>query len=213
MGMLFMVESCILALTTGAALAQGLSATSSTRVGPIGICAGASQPEIRTVGPACDQIGAAALDPVRPLAFTRVGINIGPLIDMDNSRRQDEDRQKKQQEQWREQARRNKELREHYRNYGYAYPPFTYAYPPENLYRYDPSNKRYYYDPLTGYYYQPSTGQYYHVKPGSGSYSSNNVHSRDARPENAGGVTKEKSRSAGESGPLPTILPGGGQRP
>lgn len=211
MGVLVMVESCILALTTGTVLAQGLSATPSTRVSPIGIYVGASHPEIQAVRPARSRIGEAALDPVWSFAFTRGGI--GPLIDMDNSRRQDEDRQKKRNEQVREQARRNEELREHYRNYGYAYPPFAHAYPPEDLYRYDYSNNRYYYDPFTGYYYQPSTGQYYYVRPRSGSHSSNNGHSREGRPENAGGVTKEKSMSVGESSPLPTILPGGGRRP
>jgi hypothetical protein len=210
MGVLVMAESCILALTTGTTLAQGLS---TTRASPVGIYAGPSHPEIRAVGPACDRISAAALGPVQPFAFTRVDINIGPLIDMDNSRRQDEDRQKKRQEQLREQARRNEELREHYRSYGYAYPPFTSAYPPEDLYRYDYSNNRYYYDPLTGYYYQPNTGQYYYVKPGSGSNSASHGHSHDARPENAGSAKKDKSRSVDESSPLPRILPGGGSRP
>jgi hypothetical protein len=211
MGALVMVESCILALTTGTALAQSLSTTSSTRAGPIGICTGASYPEIRAVWPARGLISEAAPAPVRPFAFTRVDINIGPLIDMDNSRRQDEDRQKKRQKELREQAQRE-ESRRPYGSYGYAYPPSTYAYPPQDLYHYNYSNNRYYYDPLTGYYYQPSTGQYYYIRPGSGPSPSNNGHSRDGRPENTRSVTKEKSMGVGESGQFARILPGEGHR-
>jgi hypothetical protein len=204
MGALVTVESCILALTMGTALAQSLSTTSSTRAGPIGIYAGASYSEIWAVRPARGLISEAAPAPVRPFAFTRVDINIGPLIDMDNSRRQDEDRQKKREKESREQAQRE-ESRWPYGRYGSAYPL-------QDLYHYNYSNNRYYYDPLTGYYYQPSTGQYYYIRPGSGPSPSNNGHSRDGRPENTRSVTKEKSMGVGESGQFARILPGEGHR-
>jgi hypothetical protein len=139
MGALVTVESCILALTMGTALAQSLSTTSSTRAGPIGIYAGASYSEIWAVRPARGLISEAAPAPVRPFAFTRVDINIGPLIDMDNSRRQDEDRQKKREKESREQAQRE-ESRWPYGRYGSAYPL-------QDLYHYNYSNNRYYYDP------------------------------------------------------------------
>jgi len=114
MRVLVMVESCILVLATGTALAWGLSAPPMP-VRPIGVYVCPSDPGIEAIWPVRCLIREAALSQVQPFAVTRVGI--GPLIDMDSTRRHDEDRDKKRNEQLREQARRNEELRGHHGNY------------------------------------------------------------------------------------------------
>jgi hypothetical protein len=159
MGVLVMVESCILALTTGTALARGLAALPRP-IGSTAISACPSHPGAQATG----LIGEAVLDQGQPFVFTRVGL--GPAVDMDSRRQHEEDQERRRKEQLRCQAPRNEEWRERYRNYGYAYPPFARAHP-----RLGP----YYYDIYTGYYYNPDTGQYYRVNPGRG-------YSGDARP-------------------------------
>jgi hypothetical protein len=181
---LVMVESCILALTTGTAFTQGLSA--STWVRPMGVYACPSDPDIQVTW----LTGEAALGQVQPFAFTRVGL--GPFIDMDNRRQDEEDQERRHKEGLRQEAQRNEKWRELYRNYGYAYPPFAYAYP-----RLGP----YYYDPYTGYYYNPNTGQYYYVSPGpgySGYYYPNHGQYRDYRPDRER-REREKREKAGAS--------------
>jgi hypothetical protein len=168
MAVLVMVESCILALTTGTAFTQGLAALST---GPIGIYACPSHPGAQAAGLSGD----AAVGRAQPFAFTRVGL--GPPIDMDSRRWDEEDREKRRKEELRRQAPRNEEWRERYRNYGYAYPPFAHAHP-----RLGP----YYYDVFTGYYYNPATGQYYYVNPGRGYLGDsrpNRGQRRDDRPD------------------------------
>ncbi len=116
----------------------------------------------------------AALPPVQPPEVVRV--SLGPMIDMDN-RRRDEDEAKER--------KRKEELREQYRSYGYytyppggypyTYPPYVYSCPsPRNGYNYYPRGGLYPYTPNSGYYRDPGTGQYYHyyVNPPSG-YPSN----------------------------------------
>jgi hypothetical protein len=124
-------------------------------------------------------------------AFTP--INLGPGIDMDNRRRQEEEesaREAQRNEELNEQARRNAEPRGRYPGYGYAPPgayPYTYPAPgsappypygyynnpyPRDArwyggYSYNPNTGPYYYNPRAGqYYYNPRTGQYDYITPG-----------------------------------------------
>jgi hypothetical protein len=120
-------------------------------------------------------------------AFTP--INLGPGIDMDNRRRDEDERAREAQrkENLREQARRDAELWGQYHSYGYQ-PPRTYSYrylppgPYQSPYRYDPEL-----DPgdtpwYGGYYYNPKTGQYQYIKPG---YASPKARTKE-RPEREG---------------------------
>jgi hypothetical protein len=172
MRVLVLVASWILALTAGTALAQGLAALPMS-MRPVGIYAGPSHPGAPVTG----LLGEGAWGQGQPLAFTRVGVDLGPAVDMDNRRQDEEDRERRRQEQLRRQAPRNEEWRQRYRNYGYAYPPFARAHP-----RLGP----YYYDVFTGYYYNPDTGQYYYVNPGRGSSKDSHPNRgphRDDRPD------------------------------
>ena len=150
-----MVESCILALTTGTAFAQSLSVP-PTWVRPMGVYACPGCPDI----PATWLIGEATRGQVPPFAFRRVGI--GPLIDMDNRRWDEEDRDRRRQE----------ELRERYRDYGYLYPPSAYAYPRFGPCYHDP-HTGHYYNFSRGPYYNPHTGRHQYVNPGPGYYDAN----------------------------------------
>ncbi len=155
MGVLVIVENCILALTTGTALAQGLSAAPMW-VRPIGVYACPSHPGAQ----AAWRIGEVAVGQVQPLAFTRVGLRL--FGDMDNRRWDDEARERI----------RKEELRERYRNYGYTYPPSAYAYPRFGPYYHDPDTGRYY-NFSRGPYYNPSTGRHQYINPGPGYYDWN----------------------------------------
>jgi hypothetical protein len=157
MGVLVMVESCILALTTGTALAQGLSAPPMW-VRPLGVQACPSPPGAQATWLS----GAAAVGRVQPFAFTRVGLR--PFGYMDNGRWHDE----RGEGMW-----NNEELRERYRNYGYDYPPSAYAYPRFGPYYHDPDTGHYY-NFSRGHYYNPSTGRHQYVYPGPGYYGPNN---------------------------------------
>jgi hypothetical protein len=155
MGAMIMVESYILALMAGAALHQGLSET-PTWVGSMEVRACLSD----SVVLATWLIRQAAPGQAQPLAFTHVGL--GPLIDMDNRRRDDEDRQRRREEKARQEAQRDEGLRTHYRNYGYTSPPFIYADP--RLGPYSPDLRTgHYYNYGTRYYYDPDTGQHYDI--------------------------------------------------
>ncbi len=154
MGALILVESWILALTTSTAAAQGLSAP-PTWVRPMGVHACPSHPGVQATW----LISEATAGQVQPSVLMRVGL--GPFIDMDNRRQDDEDRERRRQEKLRQEAQREEELREHYRTYGYTYPPFIYADPRLGPYSRDPQTG--YYNYGTRYYYSPDTGQYYDV--------------------------------------------------
>jgi len=152
-----MVESCILALTTGTALAQGLSAPPMW-VRPIGVHACLGHPSAQATW----LIGEATPGRVQPFAFTRVGLRL--FGDMGSRRWDDEGGEGM----W-----NNEELRERYRNYGYAYPPSAYAHPRFGPYYHDPDTGRYY-NFSRGHYYNPSTGRHQYVNPGPGYYDRNN---------------------------------------
>lgn len=114
-------------------------------------------------------------------------ISIGPGIDMDARRRNEEEkaREAQRKEQLEEQTRQNAQLWGWHPNYGYVPPgnyPYTYsppgsAYPyPYNYYdglppEYTNPYGQYYYNPHTGqfyyrpYYYNPKTGQYEYINP------------------------------------------------
>ena len=132
-----------------------------TSVRPVGVYVGPSDSGAQATWP----IREAVADQAQPFAFTRVGL--GPFIDMDN-RRQDEDREKRRAEKLQQEAQRDEELRAHYRNYGYTYPPFIYADPRLGPYSRDPSTGRYY-NYGTRYYYNPDTGQYYDINKNNNS--------------------------------------------
>jgi len=171
----------IAAVATGTSWAQSLSAP-PTKVDASGVHVWSLYPQIPAAEPVRDPIR-QALAQGQPLAVTRVGL--GPFIDMDNRRRDEDDAQRRRQDrELREQARRHEELRdrarrteqwrERYRYYDRAYPPYTYSYPPRGYRYYDSPNGGYYHNPNTGYYYYPSrryyynpnTGQYYYSNPG-----------------------------------------------
>ena len=156
MGALIMVESCILALTTGTAVTQSPSAP-PIWVRPIGVYACASAPDIQATW----VIAEATPGRVQPFALTYGGLR--PFGYMDNRRWDEEDRERRRQE----------ELRERYRNYGYTYPPSAYAYPRFGPYYHDPDTGRYY-NFSRGHYYNPSTGRHQYVNPGPGYYDANN---------------------------------------
>ncbi len=171
MGAMVLVESCILALMPGAALAQGSSET-QTWVHPGEVYTSPSDSGAQATWP----VGEAAVGQAQPSTFRRVGL--GPFIDMDNRRRDDEDREKRRQEKLRQDAQRDEELRQHYRNYGYTSPPFIYADPRLGSSSRDPRTGRYY-NYGTPYYYDPGAGQYYE--------SNKNNNSRRVPSERRGG--------------------------
>lgn len=156
MGALVMVESCILALTTGMAVAQSPSAPIWVRSGGVYACP--SAPDMQATW----LIAEATPGRVQPSAFTRMGLR--PFGYMENRRWDDEGGEGM----W-----NNEELRERYRNYGYDYPPSAYAYPRFGPYYHDPDTGRYY-NFSRGYYYNPSTGRHQYVYPGPGYYGPNN---------------------------------------
>lgn len=188
--------SLIVAVATGTGLAQSMSAP-PTRVGEIGLYAGRPDSQISASWPVGSPICQTPLTQAQPLAVTPVGL--GPFIDMDNRRWDEDDAKRRQREQeLKEQARREQEFRERSRSYGYAYPPYPYDYPAHGYY-YSPSagyqyrsngyysylnsgqySQPYYYRP-PGYYY-PNHGYYY---PDNG-YASRPNDERRARDERAG---------------------------
>jgi hypothetical protein len=119
---------------------------------------------------------------------------LGPIIDMDNRRRNDDDARKRQRDkELREQAQREREFREWSRIYGPAYPPYTGTYAPQG----------YYYNPRTGYYYPypyPNNGSlstrnggqyhqpYGYYYPDTKGYDYPNNGSAGSRTKNAGGT-------------------------
>ena len=192
MRVLFVIETCILAWTTGTAWAQSPSAA-LTRVCQIGVYGCPNHSDIQATWPARCPMCQAVLGQVPPSAATRVGPTA--VADRDDRRRNEQARERARNEELRERARRNEELREQarrneelrererFRRFGYVYPPYTYVYPPRGYYNpnygyyyYDPStgsyyyynpNTGYYYYPNQGYYYNPNTGQYYYSNPGN----------------------------------------------
>lgn len=180
------------ACAPGVILAQAPAAP-PTRVCEIGLYGCPSHAEIRATWPAqCPTCGTVLSPvPVPRLVRVSVPVDIGPMIDMD-ARRRDEDekaRQARQEELAREQTRRNAEAWGRYPNYGYYPPGTTYQYPynyyynpgtgqyefrnpqyayPYGAYSYNPGTGQYSYNPGMGQYsYNPNTGQYQYMNPGS----------------------------------------------
>ena len=160
-------ESLIVAVATWMSPAQYLSA-SPTRVGEIGLYASLPYSQISATGPIRCPVRQTLLTQAQPLTVTPV--SLGPAIDMDNRRRDEDEAKRRQQEQeLREQARREQEFRQRAGPYSYAYPPFPDTYPPQGYY-YDRSTGHYYqygnngstYNSNSGQYYQP----YYYQPPG-----------------------------------------------
>jgi hypothetical protein len=161
MGVLVIVESCILGLMTGTALAQGPSAPPMW-VHPIGAHACPSH----SGAPVTCLISEAAVGRAQPFAVMYGGLR--PFGDINNRR-------------WDNKARermREQELRERYRNYGYDYPPSAYGYPRFGPYYHDPDTGHYYNFSM-GHYYNPKTGRHQYVNPGPGYHDANNGRWRD----------------------------------
>ncbi len=147
--------SCILVLITGTALAQGRSAPPRW-ARPFGVQVCPSPPGTQAIRLSGEPAGRA-----QPFALTYGGLR--PFGTMDNRRWDDKARER----------RRDQELGERYRNYGYDYPPSAYAYPRFGPYYHDPATGHYYNFSM-GPYYNPSTGRHQYVDPGRGYYGGNN---------------------------------------
>ncbi len=156
MGALIVVESCILALTTGTAVTQSPLAP-PIRVRSIGVCACPSAPDIQATW----RIAAGTPGRVQPFALTYGGLRLFGDVDYgpwDNGARE---------------RVRDEELRQRYRDYGYDYPPSAYSYPRFGPYYHDPDTGHYYNFSM-GPYYNPSTGRHQYVNPGPEYYDANN---------------------------------------
>ncbi len=167
------IEMGLIALATCAVFAQTAVAPTGGGVCEEGLYACPSHVGIQATWPARCPLCRTTLRRMRSPVLT--GGGLGPAIDMDN-RRRDEDiaREKK----------RRAELKEQYGYYGYAYPPggygytyppggYRYPYPPERYthprpqdgYRYQPRSGLYLYNPQAGCYRDPITGRYRYVNP------------------------------------------------
>jgi hypothetical protein len=173
MRMLVIIEVGTIALATCTAFAQTSVAPTEAGVCEIGFYACPSHVGIQATWPArCPLCRTTLRQMPSP---TLVHDNLGPAIDMD-SRRQDEEIARER--------KRREELKERYHNYGYAYPPgrygytyppggYRYPYPPERYthprpqdgYRYQSRSGLYLYNPQAGYYRDPTTGRYRYVNP------------------------------------------------
>ena len=133
-----MVESFIVALAVCTSPAQGWSAP-PVMTGETGVYACLPYFQIPATRPVRCPIYQTLLTQ-RSFALTPVGL--GPFIDMDNRRRDEDEAKKRQRDaELREQARRNEAIREPSRNYGYVSPPSAHTQPQEL-----------YYNPDTGHY-------------------------------------------------------------
>ncbi len=170
---LLIIEVGIIALATCTAFARTPVAPTGAGVCEIGFYACPSHVGIEATWPARCPLCRTTLHQVQSPVLT--GGGLGPAIDMDN-RRQDEDIARERE--------RREELKEQYRNDGYAYPPggygymyspggYRYPYPseryghlrPQDGYRYQPRGGLYLYNPQAGYYRDPTTGRYRYVNP------------------------------------------------